>query len=258
MSTSSSVSSSTVVYFITGGNRGIGYGLTELLAQRPNTLVYATARDPAKADKLQQLAKQHSNVRTVQLDVTSDADHAAAAKRAEAEAGRVDVLIANAGICNGDAWDPTETLSTHKLREHFDVNTLGPVRLFTSFFPLLGRSLLPKFIVLSTTAGSIGYQHNYPPLHVPSYGTSKAAVNFLTLRIHIEHPNIIALPVTPGWTRTDMGNDGAVKYGLKEAPDTIEQSVRGLLKMVDEATREKHSGRFWNASNADDIQELPW
>ena len=53
MSTSS-VSSSTVVYFITGANRanGIGFGLTEELAKRPNTLVYATARDAAKADAL--------------------------------------------------------------------------------------------------------------------------------------------------------------------------------------------------------------
>ena len=135
MATSSSVAAGAIVYVVTGTNRGIGYGLVETLVARPNTLVYATARDPAKADKLQQLAKQHSNVRIVQLRTDSDADHQAAAKQVEVEAGRVDVLIANAGIANGDAYQHTEALSVDKLREHFEVNTVGPVRLFNTFLP---------------------------------------------------------------------------------------------------------------------------
>ena len=191
-------SSSTTVYFVSGANRGIGFGIVEKLAARPNSLVYAAAREPAKADKLQQLAKQRGNVRVVQLSVDSDADHAAAAKQVEAEAGRVDVLLANAGIAPTDAWQRTEILSIDKLRDHFEVNTVGPIRLFQAFFPLLGRSSQPRFVVVSTIRGSIQMQANYATAPGTTYGLSKAAVNFFTIRVHVEHPTIITFPVQPG------------------------------------------------------------
>ena len=195
-------SATATVYVISGGNRGIGYGIVEKIANRPDSLVFATARDPAKADKLQQLAKQHSNVRVVKLSVDSDAEHAAAAKQVEAEAGRVDVLIANAGIANIDGWQRTEVLSLDKLREHFEVNTVGPIRLFQAFFPLLSRSSNPKFVVVSTVRGSIGLQINYAAAPGTIYGLSKAAINFFTQRVHVEHPNITTFPLQPGQRRS--------------------------------------------------------
>ena len=204
-----SVPTTTTVYFITGANRGIGYGLTERLAARPNTLVFATARDPVKADKLQQLAKQHSNIRIVKLSADSDAEHASAAKQVEAEAGRVDVLIANAGIANADAYQPIEKLSLDKLRLHFETNTVGTFRLFGALFPLLNRSATPKFVVVSTGLASVAWQSNFPTFPVGNYASSKTAVNLLTQRVHVEHPNIIAFPLSPGWVQTDMGNAGA-------------------------------------------------
>ena len=250
-----SAPASTTVYFITGASRGIGFGLTERIAARPDTLVFAGARDPAKADKLQQLAKQHTNIRVVQLAVTSDADHKAAAKQVEAEAGRVDVLLANAGISNADAYEKVEALSLDKLRENFEVNAVGPIRLFDAFFALLSRSALPKYVVVSSTLGSVESSAKFPTFHVANYGTSKAAVNFLVNRVHVEHPHITAFPLCPGWVQTDMGNAGAKVAGMEQAPLTLKQSVDGITKLIDEATRETHSGKYWNAANG---ENLPW
>jgi len=244
-----------VVYFLTGANRGIGFGLAEYLAGRPDTLIFATARDPSNADKLQQLAQQHSNVRVVKLSVNSDADHVAAAKLVEAEAGRVDVVIANAGISNADAYERTESITIDKLRENFEVNTVGPIRLFKAFFPLLGRSSLPKFTVISSGVGSVTWQALFPTFHVGNYGASKAAINFLTQRVHIEHPNIIAFPISPGWVQTEMGNAGAKVAGMDQAPLTLEQSVTGIMKLLDDSTRDTHSGKFWDAEKNN---EIPW
>ena len=255
MSSSSPAPPTTVVYFITGANRGIGYGLAERLSARPSTLVFATARDPAKADKLQQLAKQHSNVRVVKLSVDSDADHASAAKQVEVEAGRVDVVIANAGIANADAYEPIERLSIDKMREHFEVNAVGPARLVKAFIPLLNRSSKPKFVVISSFIGSVSYQSNLTTFPVATYGSSKAAANFITQRVHIEHPNITAFPLSPGWVQTDMGNAGAGVVGMKQAPMTLEASVTGIVKLLDESTRDTHSGKLWNA---EDGAVLPW
>ena len=195
---SSSVDSSTAVYFITGANRGIGYGITERLAARPNVLIYAAARDPSRADKLQQLTARFSTVRIVRLSVESDADHAAAVEQVEAEAGRVDIVLANAGTSKRESYQRTEVLRLDLLRECFEVNTVGPLRLFQAFFPLLGRSTDPKFVVLSTGVASIAFQARLPDFPVTCYGTSKAAVNFVTERIHVEHPNITAFPLSPG------------------------------------------------------------
>ena len=168
-------SSNTVVYFITGTNRGIGYAVVQKLAARPNTLVFATARDPSKANELQQLAKQHKNLRLVKLSVLSDEDHKAAAKLVEAEAGRVDVVLANAGIANDEGLVRTDKLSVDQLRQHFETNTIGPVRLFDAFFPLLNRSANPKFVVVSTAAGSIAYQAHIPSFPTAHYGASKVS-----------------------------------------------------------------------------------
>ena len=58
-----------------------------------------------------------------------------------------------------------------------------------------------------------------------------------------------------GWVQTEMGNAAAAATGKKEAPVTVEQSVGGIVKLLDESTRATHSGRFWNAI---DGNELPW
>ncbi|CAF4012447.1 unnamed protein product, partial [Adineta steineri] len=65
---------------------------------------------------------------------------------------------------------------------------------------------------------------------------------------------LIAFPIHPGLVQTDMGNHYATSVGLDEAPVTIEESVQGQLKVIDEATREKTSGRFWDFEG----KELPW
>lgn len=85
---------------VTGANRGIGFGLVEALAARDNVLVFAGARDPARADRLNALAERHAadkKVVVVKLDVTSERDAQDAAETVKRLSPKVDVLIANAG-----------------------------------------------------------------------------------------------------------------------------------------------------------------
>ena len=58
-----------------------------------------------------------------------------------------------------------------------------------------------------------------------------------------------------GWVQTEMGNAVAVASGKTEAPVTVEQSVAGIVRLLDESTRATHSGKFWNAI---DGSEVPW
>ncbi|CAF1499861.1 unnamed protein product, partial [Rotaria sordida] len=87
-------------------------------------------------------------------------------------------------------------------------------------------------------------------------GASKAAVNYVTKKIHQEHKKdgLIAFPLHPGFVQTDLGNPFAKSVGMDQAPVTIEDSIKGQLKVIDGATREKTSGRFWSF----DGKELVW
>ena len=80
-----------------------------------------------------------------------------------------------------------------------------------------------------------------------AYGTSKAALNFVTKRIHIEHSGegFIAFPMHPGNVNTEMGLAAAPVFGLTEFPVTPADSAKGVLAVVEGATAAE-SGRFWN------------
>lgn len=65
----------------------------------------------------------------------------------------IDIVIANAGICYH--WGPVLNMEDSDMMAHFDVNTLGPLRLFRSIAPLLKASKQPKFVYLSSELARI-------------------------------------------------------------------------------------------------------
>ena len=65
------------------------------------------------------------------------------------------------------------------------------------------------------------------------YGSSKAALNFLTRKIHQENGELTAFVVHPGWIDTDLGNAGAEATGLVKAPDSLEgNNIESLIALV--------------------------
>ena len=70
--------------------------------------------------------------------------------------------------------------------------------MYQVFYPLLSRSLNPKFFVSSTVSASTGLLDQIAAFPQLGYGMSKAAVNNLTRRIHFENSTITAVPFHPG------------------------------------------------------------
>jgi norsolorinic acid ketoreductase len=244
--------SSNTVYFITGANRatGLGFGLVKAFASRPNTIVFATARNPSTATELTDLAKQNPNIHVLKLAVDSESDTKRVAAEVQRLTGGIDVVIANAGILNYTGSGLETPIAA--VEEHFRINTLSPLILFQALYPLLKARQTRKFVVVSTQAASI---KDIMPLAVTAYGASKAALNFITRRLHSEHleEGFVIIPLNPGWVATDMGNAGAKSVGMEKAPLTVEQSVEGQVKVIDGAGKEE-SGRFWSF----DGEELAW
>ncbi|KAL1724384.1 hypothetical protein EV715DRAFT_260240 [Schizophyllum commune] len=96
---------SPTVYLLTGANRGIGLGLAKQIAARPDTIVFAGARNPDRATDLHALAAAHpGRVHVLKIVSADRASNAAAVKEVKRVAGRLDVVIANAGM--SDCFKP--------------------------------------------------------------------------------------------------------------------------------------------------------
>jgi len=190
-------------YLITGANRGIGRGLVEALAKRPNTTVVAAVRNPETAKDLEALSTGSSKVIVVKISSTSETDAKEAVELLKTKHGltKLDVVVANAGIAS--SFGKLVDLPLSIVREHWEVNALGPLILFQAIFPLLEKSSDPKFIAVSTAVASIGGMENLP-VPFAGYGQSKAALNYITRKLHFEHENMTIFPISPGWVATEM------------------------------------------------------
>ncbi|KZO92391.1 NAD(P)-binding protein [Calocera viscosa TUFC12733] len=234
------------VYLVSGANRGIGLGLVTALASRPETIVFAGARNPASAISLKALEAQYpGNVHVLKLTSADRADNDAALAEIERVAGRLDVVIANAGIAA--YFGPAVGTSEEVMLEHFRVNTLGPLVLFQAAHTLLLRAPTPKFVLISSGAGSITTGAAMP-VGMLAYGVSKAGANFLVRKLAFEHPSLTCVVISPGGVDTDMAAFASSTDPAMKDFETIsvEQSVQGCLKLVDEACREEAGPRMRN------------
>jgi NAD(P)-dependent dehydrogenase (short-subunit alcohol dehydrogenase family) len=238
-------------WFISGANRGIGFELVKQLASRTDTIVFAAARTPSKAKDLNDFAHSHTNVHIVKLESVSEADATAAAKSVEKIAGGLDGVIANAGIAQN--WQHAVDADIEAMKEHYLVNVGGPLILFKALYPLLLKRQTRKFITVSSLAGVIG-DILAPPMTI--YGSSKAALNYVTKSIHKEQsPNgFVVFPIHPGMVDTDMAKPVSKEiFGLEKFPVSPEDSARSILEVVDRAGAAE-SGRFWSYTG----EELTW
>jgi NAD(P)-dependent dehydrogenase (short-subunit alcohol dehydrogenase family) len=216
---------------ITGANRGIGLGLTELYLQRHDT-VLATARDLQAATQLQALGQRFgSKLRLQTLDVCDAASCAALATACKEQL--FDVIINNAGL--GSTTQHLSELDFALGEAILRTNALGPLRLAKELGKLLKRPG-GKLVNISSRMGSIGENAMGGAYF---YRMSKAALNMATKNISIEWhaAGIIVLALHPGWVQTRMGGH--------DAPVTVEQSAAGLVKTIDAATLQR-SGGFFN------------
>jgi NAD(P)-dependent dehydrogenase (short-subunit alcohol dehydrogenase family) len=223
---------------ITGANRGLGLEFARQYAKE-GWRVIATARVPEKAAELRALGPV---VAVHRLDV-ADLDAVAAFGRALGGEG-IDVLIANAGISGPRGMRP-EALGADEAaawERVFRVNTMAPLALAGAFVGAVARSTQRKMIGITSRLGSIA-SNNDGGLY--GYRSSKAALNALWRSFAIDHPEVIATLLHPGWVRTDMGGAGA--------PLGAEESVAGMRRVIARLGK-ADSGRFYDYQG----EGIPW
>ena len=132
----------------------------------------------------------------VSLDIPESATNAVQQLKTQHNIKHIDIIVANAGICNH--WGPLAEMEDSDLLAHLDVNTFGPLRLFRATFSLLHASKQPKFVYISTDLASIAGLETSSSL-TTAYGVSKVAGNYLVKKIDAEYGSVIAFSVDPGY-----------------------------------------------------------
>ncbi|ORY31032.1 hypothetical protein BCR39DRAFT_527952 [Naematelia encephala] len=222
---------------ITGANRGIGYGIVEAYLARPDHIVVATARDTSSMPKPGKVA-QGSKLIGVRYDAAEgDGEREMIAEAKKQGVEKLDIVVANAAIMTDDCFAPLAKVDPAVFEQHWRINVLGTLKVFQACVPLMPKGA--KFIFMSSGASIID---RVPDKTDATYGITKCNINYLARYSHFENPDLIIWPMSPGWVQTEMGDRGARSVGMKQAPITVEESVSGMLKVIDDATRETTGG----------------
>ncbi|KAI5861939.1 short chain dehydrogenase/ reductase [Durotheca rogersii] len=252
------------VYVITGANRGLGLGLTKALLGRPSTTVIATVRNGEAVATLQSetdsiTAANKTTLYILKLDFSSAVPPEKIIETFNAATGAGDVSHADVLICNAASvfpMAPSAAVKAEHLRAAFEANTIASLLVFQAFWPLLQKSpsRAPKVVMVTSSLGCITNMERVP---AGAYGPSKAALNYLAKSLHTQHEagGLIAVALHPGWVQTRAGQSAAKDWGFPgEPPVSVDDSVKGMLDVIDKATRETASGKF--VTQTGDV--MPW
>lgn len=216
---------------VTGANKGIGFAVVKLLAEK-GFYVYLGCRDAQRgAEAVSELNRNGlKNVEVLELDVTDQQSVDNASNILSSKIKELDVLINNAGISG--AYDQTALGSQiAEFERVYATNVFGVVRVTAAFVGLLRKASQPRIVNVSTAMASLGMAGDLENLHYPKryviYQSSKAALNMYTVNLAHEllGTSFKINAVCPGYTQTDFtGGQGTsttaqaaqriVKYAL--------------------------------------------
>ena len=188
------------VAIVTGGGRGIGRGISELLAAHGATVAVNYRKDAeAAAETVAAIEAAGGAAKAYPGSVDDDADCAALVAAVVADFGGIDILVCNAGIASrGRSVADTEP---EELTRVMATHALGPHHLSREALPSMRTRGRGDIVMISSVATS-----HMAPNGAP-YNMGKAAMEALAFtlakeeRPHGIHVNVVA----PGLVETDMG-----------------------------------------------------
>jgi NAD(P)-dependent dehydrogenase (short-subunit alcohol dehydrogenase family) len=140
------------VAIVTGTSTGIGLETAAALGRAGHN-VYATMRNPARTPELSQIAAtQRIPIKILKMDVDNDASVGQAVAQILTEAGRIDVLVNNAGV---QGSGPVEEVPLAEFRRVIETNYFGVLRCIQAVLPSMRKQRDGHIINVSTIGGRI-------------------------------------------------------------------------------------------------------
>lgn len=217
------------VILITGTSSGIGHSTAQTLARKGHT-VFATMRqtggkNAAAAEGLRSWAAgENLSLHVVELDVTDEASVQSAVRQVIEAAGRIDVLINNAGR---GIFGLAEAFTEDQWRSLFETNMFGTMRVTQAVLPYMRQQGEGLLMYVSSTSSLIPYPF------MGAYGSSKAAFEALALTLNSEiySLGIDTVVIQAGAYGTEFGNnlESSARKEVWEGYGPIGQAGQGLI-----------------------------
>ncbi len=236
------------VILITGSTSGFGRLTAELLASE-GYRVFATMReiDGRNAEPARELEAQSiqngTTLEVIELDVTSEESIERAVAGILESAGRIDVVINNAGIGSGGLL---ECFTLDQVQTMFDVNTFGPLRVNRAVLPSMRKRQSGLLIHISSAAGRL----YFPTLGI--YNATKYATEAISecYAEELRSFQIDSICIEPGAFPTDVGANAVVAADSDRVQDYGETAL--LPHKIGEGF-----GRIFSGPNAPDPMDVP-
>ena len=205
------------VVLITGGAMGQGRAHAYKYAENGFDVVLADMQEPTSDSFKETIAHCESigaKVLAVKANITSTEDMENLFKRAWDTFGRIDVVIANAGVINfAYTWELTD----EQVEKVISINLIGTWRTDKYAAQYMLKQGVGRIINISSTNGI----NTYYPMCI-DYDASKAALISLTHNLAFEYgPYINVNAIAPGFIGTDNELDGYDEEFLKEEQEKI-------------------------------------
>ena len=204
------------VALVTGASRGIGRSVVELFAELGASVAVNYVRDVEAANQAVAKAKTRGiKAVAIQGDVSTLEDGSRVVKETLEHFGRLDFLICNAGIWEGDA---VESISEELWDRTIAINLKGTWTVCRAAVPVMKQQEFGRIVIVSSTAGQRG------EAKVSNYAASKGGqISFTkSLASELAQFGINVNCVAPGWVETDM-NDGV--FADKTRLESILQTI---------------------------------
>ncbi len=208
------MTNATKVALVTGASSGIGRATAALLAEHGFT-VFGTSRDPARAAPAE-------GVELIALDVRDGASVHAAVAEVLARAGRIDVVVNNAGYTVLGAVEET---TTEQARALFDTNFFGAVRVAAAVLPTMRAQGSGRIINMSSVVGFV------PAPYMGFYSASKHALEGWaeSLDHEVRTLGVRVLLIEPGFTHTGIDQNAEAARSPLAAYQAQRRTVVGAI-----------------------------
>jgi 3-oxoacyl-[acyl-carrier protein] reductase len=219
---------------VTGGSRGIGAATVKLFAQAGADVVFSYNKSREAAVQVEQEARKHgTRIESQKADLGKMADARALIDFARDRLGRLDILVANAGIWN-EKDAPIEQMAEREWDDMIRINLKSVYSVIHFAVPHMIAQRSGRIVAISSTAGQRGESFH------THYAASKGAIISLVkgLSTELARHNILVNCVAPGWVDTDMSASvlrdkkllkGAVGAIPLKRPGTAEEIAGPIL-----------------------------
>ena len=217
------------VALVTGSSSGIGYE-TALALARDGYQTFASMRDTSKAEELTKISDKESiPIKILQLDVDKEESIVEAIKKVISDAGRIDVLVNNAGY---GQFGCTEDVSVDDFRKQFETNFFSVVRIIQEVAPIMRKQGSGIIVNISSIVGKIGLPGS------PAYISSKFALEGLgeCLRYELGMFGIKTTLIEPGVIKTKFFEsmkipDSKTDPKYKQLTDNMLSGLKMMMEM---------------------------